>query len=67
MRSVIVLESLGDLFVERGVPEYIRPDNDSEFIAQLMPERLGRAGAKALYIEPGSSWENRHWRAFMCS
>lgn len=58
LQSVDVLEVLGDLFVERGVPEYIRSDNGSEFTAQLIREWLDRTGAKTLYIEPGSPWEN---------
>ena len=33
LQSVHVLELLGDLFVERGVPGYIRSDNGSEFTA----------------------------------
>ena len=33
-----VLDRLAELFVNRGVPEYVRSDNGSEFIAQaVMP------------------------------
>jgi putative transposase len=64
LQSVNVLESLGDLFVERGVPEYIRSDNGSEFTAQLVWEWLDRTGAKTLYIEPGGPWENGYCESF---
>jgi len=64
LQSVNVLESLGDLFVERGVPEYIRSDNGSEFTAQLVREWLDRTGVKTLYIEPGSPWENGYCESF---
>ena len=64
LQSVNVLESLGDLFVERGVPEYIRSDHGSEFTAQLVREWLDRTGVKTLYIEPGSPWENGYCESF---
>jgi transposase InsO family protein len=64
LQSVNVVELLGDLFVERGVPEYIRSDNGSEFTAQLVREWLDRTGAKTLYIEPGSPWENGYCESF---
>jgi transposase InsO family protein len=53
-----VLERLSDLFVRRGVPEYIRSDNGPEFTAKAVREWLGRVGVGTLYIEPGSPWEN---------
>ena len=64
LQSVNVLELLGELFVERGVPEYIRSDNGSEFTAQLVREWLHRTGVKTLYIEPGSPWENGYVESF---
>ena len=50
---------LNDLFVRREVPDYIRPDNVSEFTALKVREWLERVEVKTLYIEPGSPWENR--------
>ena len=64
LQSVHVLELLGDLFVERGVPGYIRSDNGSEFTAQLVREWLHRTGVETLYIEPGSPWENGYVESF---
>ena len=64
LQSVHVLELLGELFVERGVPDYIRSDNGSEFTAQLVREWLDRTGVKTLYIEPGSPWENGYVESF---
>ena len=64
LQSVHVLELLGDLFVERGVPGYIRSDNGSEFTAQLVREWLHRTGVGTLYIEPGSPWENGYVESF---
>jgi hypothetical protein len=58
LQSVDVLELLGDLFVERGVPEYSRSDNGSEFTAPLVRQWVDRTGAKTRYIESGSPWEN---------
>ena len=56
--SMSVLERLAALFVERGVPDYIRSDNGSEFTALLVRNWLARVGVKTLFIEPGSPWEN---------
>ena len=64
LTSEDVLERLSDLFVRRGVPEHIRSDNGSEFTARCVREWLGRVGVKALYIEPGSPWENGYVESF---
>ena len=53
-----VLEALSKLFLERGVPEYIRSDNGSEFIANAVREFINDLGGKTAYIAPGSPWEN---------
>ena len=52
-----VLDRLAELFVDRGVPEYIRSDNGSEFTAQAVRDWLKAVGVRTLYIEPGSPWE----------
>ena len=57
--SMRVLERLAALFVERGVPDYIRSDNGSEFTARLVRNWLERVGVKTLFIELGSPWEKR--------
>lgn len=53
-----VLSVLADLMVERGVPDHIRSDNGAEFRAKALRKWLNNVGAKTLYIEPGSPWEN---------
>lgn len=42
----------------RGVPDHIRSDNGSEFSAKVVRDWLAGVGAKTLFIEPGSPWEN---------
>jgi len=64
LKSDDVLQALTDLFVERGVPDHIRSDNGSEFTAQIVRDWLGRVGAKTLFIEPGSPWENGYNESF---
>ena len=59
-----VLDQLAELFVHRGVPEFIRSDNGSEFTAQAVREWLEALGVRTLYIEPGSSWENGYIESF---
>jgi transposase InsO family protein len=50
--------------VRRGVPEYIRSDNGPEFTAKRVREWIERVGAKTLFIEPGSPWENGYNESF---
>ena len=59
-----VLDRLTDLFVRRGVPEYIRSDNGSEFTAKVVRNWLTAVGVKTLYITPGSPWENGYIESF---
>ena len=58
LKSVDVLETLADLFIIKGIPDYIRSDNGPEFTAVMLREWLTRIGSKTLFIEPGSPWEN---------
>jgi transposase InsO family protein len=41
----------------KSVPELLRSDNGPEFVARDLRKWLAAAGAKTLYIEPGSPWE----------
>ncbi len=59
-----VLERLTWLMVLRGVPGHIRSDNGPEFTAKAVREWLGRVGARTLFIEPGSPWENGYIESF---
>ena len=59
-----VLEVLAGLFVSRGVPEHIRSDDGPEFVAGAVRAWLGRLGVGALFIEPGSPWENGYCESF---
>ena len=63
-RSEDVLETLWELFVERGIPAYIRSDNGPEFTAAAVREWLKRLGIATLFIEPGSPWENGYVESF---
>ena len=59
-----VIDTLAELFAARGVPAHIRSDNGPEFVAQAIQAWLGRLGVEALYIEPGSPWENGYAESF---
>ena len=62
--SVDVVDVLSDLFILRGVPEHIRSDNGSEFVAKIVREWIAAVGAKTAYIEPGNPWENGYCESF---
>ena len=64
LASEDVLERLTMLFITRGVPDYIRSDNGSEFTATAVRGCLNRVGVKTLFIEPGSPWENGYNESF---
>ena len=64
IRSSEVIETLAELMVIRGVPDHIRSANGPEFTARAVREWLGRVGARTLYIEPGSPWENGYIESF---
>jgi putative transposase len=59
-----VVSTLEYLFEVRGEPEFIRSDNGPEFVAEAVSSWLARRGSKALYIAPGSPWENAYSETF---
>ena len=64
IRASDVIETLAALMTDKGVPEHIRSDNGPEFTANAVREWLGGVGARTLYIEPGSPWENGYVESF---
>jgi len=64
IRGVDVVEVLRYLFNVRGIPDFIRSDNGSEFIADEVKKFLAASGVETLYIEPGSPWENGYIESF---
>ena len=59
-----VVEFLAELFCNRGLPEYIRSDNGSEFTAKKVRKFIRNLGALPAFIEPGSPWENGYIESF---
>lgn len=59
-----VIDALAELFAMRGVPEHIRSDNGSEFVAHAVRAWLAQVGVGTLYIEPGAPWENGYAESF---
>ncbi|MDE4142972.1 IS3 family transposase [Phaeobacter gallaeciensis] len=64
LNSGDVIDALSDLFIMRGVPDYIRSDNGPEFVAQAVQDWIRAVGAKTAYIAPGSPWENGYCESF---
>lgn len=62
--SVQVLDTLQGLAEVRGTPAFIRSDNGSEFIAQIIQDWCYATGVQTLYIEPGSPWQNGFIESF---
>lgn len=59
-----VIEVLDYLSLKRGMAEYIRSDNGPEFIAKAVKAWLDKNGARSIYINPGSPWENSYIESF---
>jgi transposase InsO family protein len=59
-----VLDVLSDVFISRGLPDYIRSDNGSEFTAKMLQDWLKRLDVKTAFITPGSPWENGYNESF---
>jgi putative transposase len=64
LKSFGVLERMADVMLERGVRDHIRSDNGAEMTARIVRNWFAGLGAKALYIEPGSRWENGYCESF---
>jgi putative transposase len=65
IRSEDVLDQLYERFLTRGIPEYIRSDNGSEFTANAVRRWLNSLGVTTLFIDPGSPWENGYVESFI--
>jgi len=59
-----VIDTLADVFIRRGTPQFIRSDNGPEFVAQLIRQWLQDLGVQTAFIEPGSPWENGYIESF---
>jgi len=59
-----VLGVLEQTMIQYGVPGYIRSDNGNEFIAAKVQQWLANNQIKAIYIDPGSPWQNRYIESF---
>jgi putative transposase len=59
-----VIDTLADLFITRGLPQFIRSDNGPEFVADILRQWLKDLGVQTAFIEPGSPWENGYIESF---
>ncbi len=64
INSLGVIETMADVMLTRGVPEHIRSDNGPEMTSKIVRSWLASVGARTLYIEPGSPWENGYCESF---
>jgi len=59
-----VIDTLADIFIRRGTPQFIRSDNGPEFVAEIIRQWLKDLGVQTAFIEPGSPWENGYMESF---
>ena len=63
-RPNVLFQRMADVMLTRGVPQHIRSDNSPKMTAKIVRNWLAQVGAKTLYIEPGSPWENGYCESF---
>lgn len=63
-RAQEVIAVLTGLIARRGAPAHLRSDNGPEFVAQAVQAWLQANAIGALYIAPGSPWENAYVESF---
>ena len=63
-KAVDVQEALAQVMKERGHPCYLRSDNGSEFIEKSLQKWLKEKGVAAIFIDPGSPWQNGKCESF---
>jgi len=56
-----VIEALAYVMVIKSVPEHLKSENGPEFGTHDLRGWLAKTGAKTMYIEPGSPWENGYY------
>jgi len=64
IKSGDVLEWLQKAIAISGAPKYLRSDNGSEFIANIVQDYFRNHGIKTIYIDPGSPWQNGFVESF---
>lgn len=63
-KATDVIDVLRELIALRGTPAHLRCDNGPEFIAHGVKDWLETSKIGALYIEPGSPWQNGYAESF---
>ncbi len=63
-KSEQVKEVLAEVGAKRGFPNFLRSDNGSEFIAEIIKEYLAENNVRTAFIEPGSPWQNGKGESF---
>ena len=64
LNSVDVVRVLEQLVELRGKPGAVKSDNGSEFVAKKVQDWIAERGIGAVFIEPGSPWQNGHNESF---
>jgi transposase InsO family protein len=62
--SIQVIEQLANVMITHGIPELVRSDNGTEFIAKELRSWLSGIGIKTAFIEPGSPCANGFCESF---
>jgi transposase InsO family protein len=64
MTAAEVIGVLHQAFTEYGWPEYLRSDNGTEFVAEVLEKWLASRGVRTHHIDPASPWQNAYGESF---
>ena len=64
MMAQDVIKQLDKLVKRRGIPQFIRSDNGPEFVAKAVQKWFADRRFEALFIAPGSPWQNAYSESF---
>jgi len=64
LTSVDVVRVLDQLVELHGAPTVVKSDNGPEFVAKKVQDWIKGRGIGAVFIEPGSPWQNGHDESF---
>src|SRR3712207_9310065 len=59
-----VVDLISGMFIQRGIPGHVRPDDGLEFVATAVGAWNVAAGVTTAYIEAGSLRANGHLQSF---
>ncbi len=59
-----LINTLSEIFISHDISQFIRSDNGSGFVTEVLQDSLHNFGVTTAFIEPGSPWDNGYIESF---